>query len=98
MRGWRVWMGVACLATACGRGTGADRPDGRPDSGTASDGGGTGQADGGILGGIGPLGATEWAPLLDDSLSRFYRWMPSRGRDNDPRGVCAMDGGTLHVL
>ena len=96
-------MGVACLAAACGRGTGADRPDGRPDSGSAADAGNdagadSGQGDGGILGSIGPLGETSWTPLFDDSLSRFYRWMPSRGRDSDPRGIFAMDGGTLHVL
>jgi Domain of Unknown Function (DUF1080) len=92
-------MGVACLAAACGGGSGADRPNGRPDSGTASDGGADGgPSDGGILGEIGPLGETSWTALLDDSLSRFYRWMPSRGRDNDPEGIFAMDGGTLHVL
>jgi Domain of Unknown Function (DUF1080) len=95
MFGWRVWLGVACLAAACGRGTGADRPNGRPDAGEESD---AGTTDGGILGAIGPLGETSWTPLFDDALSRFYRWMPSRGRDNDPQGIFAIDGGVLHVL
>jgi len=91
----RVWLAVACLAAACGRGAGGDRPNGRPDAGDGSD---AGPGDAGLLGGIGPLGETSWTPLLDDTLSRFYRWMPSKGRDNDPQGVFAMDGGTLHVL
>src|SRR5215475_10986512 len=94
----RVWLAVGCLAAACGRGKGADRPDGR-DSGSSDGGSGDGGiGDGGILGAIGPLGETSWTPLFDDTLSRFYRWMPSKGRDNDPQGVFAMDGGTLHVL
>jgi hypothetical protein len=37
-------------------------------------------------------------PLLDPTLSRFYRWMPSKGRDNDPQGVFRMEGDTLHIL
>src|SRR5262245_4110 len=92
---FRVWLGLAWLAVACGGGKGADRPDGRQDSGTVSlpDGG-----EEGTQGGIGPLGETEWRPLLDDSLSHFYRWMPSKGRDNDPQGVFVADGGVLHVL
>jgi len=100
MVGWRVWTAIACLAVGCGSGSGADRPNGRPDAATdgGSDGGSGGPSDGGVLGDIGPLGETSWTPLLDDSLSRFYRWMPSRGRDNDPEGIFAMDGGTLHVL
>jgi len=100
MVGWRVWTAIACLAVGCGSGSGADRPNGRPDAATdgGSDGGSGGPSDGGVLGEIGPLGETSWTPLLDDSLSRFYRWMPSRGRDNDPEGIFAMDGGTLHVL
>src|SRR5215470_10622124 len=96
MDGWRVWLGVAFLAAACGRGAGAgaDRPNGRVDAGTASDGG----VDGGILGSIGPLGETSWTPLFDETLSRFYRWMPSKGRDNDPQGIFAIDGGVVHIL
>src|SRR6516165_5759404 len=89
----QVWLGVAWLAVACSD-RGADRPDGRRDSGTERS-----LPDGGsLLGGIGPLGETSWTPLLDDSLSLFYRWMPSKGRDKDPQGVFAMDGGELHVL
>ncbi len=94
MVGWRVWMAIAGLAVACGGGSGGSRPNGRPDAGV--DGGSS--TDGGVLGGVGPLGQTSWTPLLDDSLSNFYRWMPSRGRDNDPKGIFAVDGGTLHVL
>ena len=93
-------MAAACLAVACGRGSGGDRPNGRLDAGLdageSSDGGTA--TDGGILGEIGPLGETIWTPLFDDSLSRFYRWLPSKGRDNDPQGIFVMDGGTLHVL
>src|SRR5512132_2266620 len=45
------------------------------------------------------LNETEWTPLLDDSLSRWYRWLSSKGRDNDPHGVFKIeDGGVLHVL
>ena len=102
MRGFRLWLGVACWMAACGGGRGADRPDGRTDAGNAPD-GGTGPGDGGtidagVLGSVGPLGETSWTPLLDGSLSRFYRWMPSKGRDNDPQGVFRMEGDTLHVL
>ncbi len=105
MRGPRVWTCVACLAVACGRGASADRPDGRSDSGSASDAGAdadAGQPDGGsdagVLGAIGPLGETSWTPLLDASLSRFYRWMPSKGINSDPQGVFRMEGDTLHIL
>ena len=92
----RVWLAVACLAAACGKGVGADRPDGRQDGGTLADGGPSdgGPSDGGEddLGSIGPLGETTWRPLLDASLSHFYRWMPSSGRNNDPEGVFRMEG------
>ncbi len=93
----RVWLAVAFLAAACGKGVSADRPDGRQDGGTLADGG---PSDGGEgdLGSIGPLGETTWKPLLDASLSHFYRWMPSRGRNDDPEGVFRMEGDTLHVL
>ena len=98
MRGLRVWMGVACLAAACGQRTGADRPDGRPDSGSVDDDAGTTPPDGGsLLGSIGPLGETTWTPLLDASLSNFYRYLPSQAFNADTRGVFQMDGGTLHV-
>ena len=98
MREWWVWLSVACLVAACGKGTSADRPDGRPDGGTLSDGGTGGDGGGDGLGSIGPLGETTWTPLLDGSLSRFYRWMPSKGRNDDPEGVFRMEGDTLHVL
>jgi hypothetical protein len=93
MRGWRVWLAVGSLATACG-GAGAGRPNGRLDAGEEADGG----VDAGILGSIGPLGETSWTPLFDDSLSRFYRFLQSKGRDNDPQGIFAIDGGVLHAL
>jgi hypothetical protein len=104
MRASGVCLSVVCLAVACG-GAGADRPDGRP--GPAGDAGlpppdaglpDGGASDGGILGTIGPLGETSWTLLLDASLSSFYRWMPSRGRNKDPDGIFQMDGGVLHVL
>ncbi len=44
------------------------------------------------------LGETTWYPLLDASLSRFYRWLPSRGRNNDPERVFKMEGDVLHIL
>ncbi|MGZ6059325.1 MAG: 3-keto-disaccharide hydrolase [Myxococcaceae bacterium] len=109
MRGFRFWLGVAWLAGACGGGRSADRPDGRLDSGTVSDAGveldgGTdggmdgGTVDAGVLGRIGPLGETSWKPLLDSSLSHFYKWMPSKGRDDDPEGLFRMEDDMLHVL
>src|SRR5690242_9128791 len=99
MVGRRVWMAIAALAVACGSGSGGGRPNGRPGAAGGAAGGGAGGASGGgVLGEIGPLGQTRWTPLLDDSLSHFYRWLPSRGRDDDPEGIFAMDGGTLHVL
>jgi len=88
-------MAIASLAVACGTGSGGGRPNGRPGT---PDGGSAGTSDGGLLGEIGPLGQTRWTPLLDDSLSNFYRWLPSKGRDDDPKGIFAMDGGMLHVL
>ena len=90
MRVGSLWLGAICLcAAACG-GKGADRPDGRADGGAP--------LDAGVLGAIGSMGETTWTPLLDPSLSRFYRWMPSKGRDNDPQGIFRMEGDTLHVL
>ena len=44
------------------------------------------------------LGETTWKPLLDASLSRFYRWLPSRGRNWDPEGIFRMEGSVLHIL
>src|SRR5262249_20702541 len=97
MRGLRVWMGASCLMAACGGGgSGADRPDGRPDSGGPSD-AGTLPDGGSFLGPIGPLGETSWTQLLDPSLSNFYRYLPSQAFNADTRGVFQMDGGILHV-
>src|SRR5215469_1313299 len=95
MRVWGVWLGFACVLEACGGGSGADRPDGRPGSGDA----GLPDAGASILGTIGPLGETTWTPLLDASLSNFYTWTPSLGRDNYPDGgYFRMEGDVLHVL
>jgi hypothetical protein len=44
------------------------------------------------------LGETRWTSLLDPSLSRFYRWLPSQGRNKDPEGVFKMEGDVLHIL
>ena len=44
------------------------------------------------------LGETTWTPLLDASLSRFYRWLPSHGRNSDPEGIFKMEGNVLHIL
>ena len=44
------------------------------------------------------LGETTWKSLLDPSLSRFYRWLPSKGRNRDPEGVFRMEGDVLHIL
>src|SRR5678816_202313 len=44
------------------------------------------------------LGETTWRSLLDPSLSRFYRWLPSRGRNRDPESVFRMEGDVLHIL
>jgi hypothetical protein len=96
MVGWRVWLAVGCLVAACG-GAGAGRPNGRLDAGEADGGVGAG-IDAGVIVPLGSLGETSWAPLFDDTLSRFYRWLPSKGRDNDPQGIFAIDGGTLHIL
>ena len=68
-------------------------PDGgRPDAGPPPD---AGVPDAGT-----PvdLGETTWKSLLDPSLSRFYRWLPSKGRNRDPEGVFRMEGDVLHIL
>ncbi|RPH66757.1 MAG: DUF1080 domain-containing protein, partial [Myxococcaceae bacterium] len=44
------------------------------------------------------LGETTWKSLLDPSLTRFYRWLPSNGRNRDPEGVFRMEGDVLHIL
>jgi hypothetical protein len=44
------------------------------------------------------LGETTWTPMLDASLSWFYRWLPSRGRNWDPEGFFRMEGDILHIL
>jgi hypothetical protein len=45
------------------------------------------------------LPLTAWRELADTSWSEWYRFLPSRGRDDDPSGVFTIeDDGTLHVL
>jgi len=96
MRALGVWLGLAALVAACG-GSGADRPNGRPGSDAGAP--DAGPSDEGDLGAIGPLGETTWTALLDASLSNFYSWTQSRGRNNDPDGgFFRMEGDVLHVL
>ena len=73
-------------------------PDaGRPDAGPPPD---AGVPDAGVPDAGPPpdLGETTWTSLLDPSLSRFYRWLPSQGRNKDPEGVFKMEGDVLHIL
>ena len=78
-------------------------PDaGSPDAGPPPD---AGVHDGGVPDAGAPdagppveLGETSWKSLLDPSLSRFYRWLPSQGRNKDPEGVFKMEGDVLHIL
>jgi hypothetical protein len=44
------------------------------------------------------LRESEWQPLLDATLSQWYRFLPSTGRDADPSGVFKVEGEVLHVL
>ena len=45
------------------------------------------------------LELTEWRPLFDATLSEWYTFLPSHGRDADPDGVFRMeDGDVLHIL
>ncbi|HKP55360.1 MAG TPA: DUF1080 domain-containing protein [Polyangiales bacterium] len=45
------------------------------------------------------LELSEWRPLFDATLSEWYRFLPSHGRDADPDGVFRMEGSdVLHVL
>jgi hypothetical protein len=45
------------------------------------------------------LELTLWRPLFDATLSEWYKFLPSHGRDVDPDGVFRMDGSdVLHVL
>src|SRR4051794_8928226 len=67
-----------------------------PDAGTRPPDAGTPRPDAGVI--TLDLGETSWTPLLDSSLSRFYRWLPSKGRNKDPEGVFRMEGEVLHIL
>src|SRR5688572_19966720 len=40
-----------------------------------------------------------WRPLFNgENLDGWYTWLPSYGRDNDPRGVFKIHDGLLHIL
>ncbi len=67
-----------------------------PDAGTHPPDAGTPPPDAGVV--SFDLGETRWTPLFDASLSRFYKWLPSKGRNNDPDGVFRMEGDVLHIL
>lgn len=41
----------------------------------------------------------EWQPLFNGKdLSGFYTWLPSTGRNNDPKGVFKVHDGMIHIL
>ena len=85
-------------AGAADAGTHSDAGAAPPDAGRPPD-AGTHPVDAGVPdAGIVDLGDTRWTPLFDASLSRFYRWQPSRGRNWDPEGVFRMEGQVLHIL
>ena len=67
-----------------------------PDAGTHPPDAGTPPPDAGVV--SFDFGETRWTPLFDASLSRFYKWLPSKGRNNDPDGVFRMEGDVLHIL
>jgi hypothetical protein len=99
MRPLAVLFFSVTLSVACSGSDGAAFDAGHDAGGGGMDSGSDGGASTGVPdAGIG-LNETEWTPLLDDSLSRWYRWLSSKGRDNDPHGVFKMEaGGVLHVL
>ena len=40
-----------------------------------------------------------WIPLFNgQNLEGWYTWLPSTGRNNDPKGVFKVEDGTLHIL
>jgi type 1 glutamine amidotransferase len=40
-----------------------------------------------------------WIPLFNGkNLDGWYTWLPSTGRDNDPKGVFKVEDGVLHIL
>lgn len=41
----------------------------------------------------------EWQPLFNGKdLSGFYTWLPSTGRNKDPKGVFKVHDGMIHIL
>jgi len=87
-----------------------DAGPGEPDAGSPGPDAGPAPSDAGTLPDAGPppppdagvvpvdLGETGWTQMLDGSLSWFYRWLPSKGRNSDPEGVFRMEGDLLHIL
>ena len=40
-----------------------------------------------------------WTPLFNNqNLDGWYTWLPSTGRNNDPRGVFKVQDGIIHIL
>lgn len=44
------------------------------------------------------LPLTQWQSLFDATLSEWYTYLPSHGRNSDPDGVFRIEDGVLHVL
>ena len=102
--GLSLWVAVGCSDSdpEPRRDSGADAGDDR-DSGPepSADGGPNAAApDGRAVDDDVDAGVVEtaWQPLLDAELSKWYRYLPSRGRDDDPQGVFKLEDGVLHVL
>jgi hypothetical protein len=107
------WVAIALVLAGCddeskpGRDGG---PSAKPDAGAADSGEDAGRdagADAGSDAGARedagpeidpPLEPTAWRSLFDPTLSEWYRFLPSRGRDDDPDGVFKVEDGVLHVL
>jgi hypothetical protein len=98
MRAVAVLFFPAMLAVACSGDVLGPLDAGSGNAGgTGTDGGSP--MDAGVSDAGAGLNETAWTPLLDDSLSRWYRWLSSKGRDQDPKGIFKMEaGGVLHVL
>ena len=98
MRFWPVGVLVVCC-WACG--DDASEPSPGKDAGEEDS--GTPEADAGVDAQVPDpdpeLEQTQWRPLFDATLSEWYKFLPSLGRDNDPAGVFRMEGSdVLHVL
>lgn len=48
---------------------------------------------------ITPPSETGWTPLFNgQNLDGWYTWLPSTGKNNDPKGVFKVRDGMLHIL